>query len=87
MTTAPEYSNKKSVEVELGIERSPLGRVVGYYYLISEEELPTLVRFYKNPDTDQYGFGFNIADGGGFLPEYDLKESTKAEWAYISITN
>lgn len=31
--------------------------------------------FYDKPDSGCKGFGFNIADGGGFLPEYDIINS------------
>ena len=48
-----------------------------YYKLINtntKEE--TIVYFYHNEDADCDGFGFNTADGGGFLPLDHLAEST-----------
>ena len=52
-------------------------REEGFYYLESPKETrPTLVYYYENPDTQKWGFGFNIVDGGGFLPEGDLTEDT-----------
>ena len=51
---------------EMNLER-------GYYFLSHPEEPEeTLVFFYKNPDTQEDGFGFNAKDGGGFLPLNDL---------------
>ncbi len=47
-----------------------------FYWLIEKEER-TLVYYYYNDDADCAGFGFNIADGGGFLPESDLLDSTE----------
>lgn len=50
----------------------------GYYWLQHpDEKEQTLVYFYVNPDTNEEGFGFNIKDGGGFLPLKDLSEKTK----------
>lgn len=44
-----------------------------FYTLFSPIESPCVVYCYNNPDADdQLGFGFNIADGGGFLPVSDL---------------
>jgi hypothetical protein len=49
----------------------------GFYHLYNpDEEALVLAYYYKNPDTGEYGFGFNIADGGGFLPGDDLSEET-----------
>ena len=54
----------------------------GYYWLTNVQYKETsLVYYYKNPDTDQYGFGFNIRDGCGFLPERDLTEETIVTYA------
>jgi len=41
-----------------------------------------LAYLYKNPDmNNELGFGFNIADGGGFIPLFDLTENTKVTLA------
>ena len=47
-----------------------------YYLEHPDEPEPTLVYYYYNPDSEIWGFGFNIADGGGFLPEDDLGSET-----------
>ena len=56
----------------------------GYYWLLKEEESPTLVYYYYNHDAGEKGFGFNIANGGGFLPESDLTDDTIVEKAFVS---
>ena len=63
-----------------------------YYKLVDKNlEEPAVVQFYNNPDFhmnpnepieegkdySQVGFGFNMADGGGFLPLFDLAPQTK----------
>ena len=49
----------------------------GFYHLYSPyEKEPVLVYYYKIPETGESGFGFNLADGGGFLPENDLTAET-----------
>ena len=48
-----------------------------YYKLVAESGEITIGYFYMNPDADCLGFGFNTADGGGFLPEWDLTKTTK----------
>ena len=35
-----------------------------------------IVYYYYNPDAKCWGYGFNIADGGGFLPEWDVVQGT-----------
>lgn len=47
-----------------------------YYQLIGVEGEVSIAYFYFNADSETWGFGFNIADGGGFLPAYDLREDT-----------
>lgn len=37
-------------------------------YAIGDEGAESIVRLYVNPDTGERGIGFNIADGGGFVP-------------------
>ena len=54
-----------------------------YVFLISGSA-KTLARYYKNPDTGKWGFGFNIADGGAFLPETDLNRETLVVPAIIT---
>jgi hypothetical protein len=51
-------------------------RKEGYYWLLREGESPCLVYYYKNTDTGEMGYGFNIVDGAGFLPEKDLTADT-----------
>ena len=51
---------------------------LGCYYKIinpvTNEE--TIVYYYYNLDALCTGFGFNTADGGGFLPEFDLRKDS-----------
>lgn len=47
-----------------------------YYYLISINNERTLVYCYINPDTSLLSFGFNVADGGGCMPCYDVSDDT-----------
>ena len=55
----------------------------GYYWLKDGNEKPTLVYHYKNEDEGCWGFGFNIADGGGFLTGEDVTEETQVIKAEI----
>ena len=55
-----------------------------YVWLISGDE-KTLAYYYENPDTHEWGYGFNIADGGGFMPETDLTSETAVLPAVVSI--
>lgn len=46
----------------------------GWYWLINDVEVvPSAVRIYDNEDAGCRGIGFNICDGGGFIPLIDLK--------------
>jgi hypothetical protein len=68
-----------------------------YYWLLVEDEEPALAYYYRNPDAfmnpeepmvegkdySALGFGFNTADGGGFLFESDLSEATRVVKAQI----
>jgi hypothetical protein len=46
----------------------------GWYWLVNEAEVaPSAVRLYDNEDAGTRGLGFNICDGGGFIPLTDLK--------------
>ena len=51
----------------------------GFYSLKSDsEEEPVIVYGYHCTDmSGEFGFGFNIHDGGGFLPLYDISDGTK----------
>ena len=60
-------------------------RQEGWYWLIDGIDESTLTYYYQNPDTIKWGFGFNIRDGGGFLPEDDLTDETKVVKAEIKI--
>ncbi len=45
----------------------------GQYYRLGPKTTDEVIAyFYYNPDAEEWGFGFNIADGGGFLPAFDL---------------
>ena len=46
------------------------------FTLTSAEGEITNAYFYDNPDSGCEGFGFNIADGGGFLPVHDITDNT-----------
>ena len=59
-------------------------RKAHYVWLIRGNE-KTLAYYYENPNTKKWGYGFNIADGGGFLPENDLTEDTKVLPAVVGI--
>jgi hypothetical protein len=59
-------------------------RKAHYVWLIRGRE-KTLAYYYENPDTGEWGYGFNIADGGGFMPEQDLTDDTKVLPAVIGI--
>ena len=59
-------------------------RKAHYVWLIRGNE-KTLAYYYENPDTRQWGYGFNIADGGGFMPELDLTEDTTVLSAIIGV--
>ena len=49
----------------------------GFYHLYSpSEKEPVLVHCYYCEDSQCRGFGFNIYDGGGFLPLSDLTDDT-----------
>lgn len=55
----------------------------GTYHLTSSEHSDDVyahdscvVELYTNPDSGQRGLGFNIRDGGGFMPLYDLKDTS-----------
>lgn len=51
-----------------------------YYRLINPKTSEvTIVYYYFNPDDKCEGFGFNHADGGGFLSVDDLLEDTIVE--------
>jgi hypothetical protein len=57
---------KLIADVETGpneIKRMHTDEALGYYYF--------------NPDAECYGFGFNIADGGGFLPESGVTDDAE----------
>jgi hypothetical protein len=47
-----------------------------WYWLESNGD-KSLAYLYRNPDmNNELGFGFNIADGGGFIPLFDLTKDT-----------
>jgi len=60
-------------------------RASKYVWLIKGKE-KTLVYYYENPDTMEWGFGFNIADGGGFLPEKDLTDDVRIVGAVVGVS-
>lgn len=47
-----------------------------YYRLTGVDGEESIAYFYFNPDALTWGFGFNIADGGGFLAVCDLKSDS-----------
>jgi len=51
----------------------------GFYRLTSSFNEETIAYFYYNPDAELWGFGFNISDGGGFIPAFDLTEKTEVK--------
>ena len=52
-------------------------RTSGYYLLSSPSEPePTLAYYYYNADDNAYGWGFNLADGAGWIREGDLTADT-----------
>lgn len=59
----------------------------GHYIMVNPAvpEDECIVYYYRNPDTKTWGFGFNIADGCGFIPESDIAEgSTIAPAAVVA---
>ena len=49
----------------------------GFYYLYTPvEPEPVLVRHYYSSDMQCNVFGFNVHDGGGILPVWDLTDET-----------
>lgn len=60
-------------------------KIARYCYLVhyykdsfnTKHEEKSLAYYYYNPDAECWGYGFNIKDGGGFLPEWDLTKNTK----------
>lgn len=57
-------------------------RKSGYVWLHTDGEW-TLAYYYEDFDAETWGFGFNIADGGGFIPENDLEDETEVFPAII----
>ncbi|HGE6094655.1 TPA: DUF2829 domain-containing protein [Vibrio cholerae] len=47
-----------------------------YCYVNKDYHLTNSDDYDPNKDYSEIGFGFNIADGGGFLPAYDLREGS-----------
>ncbi len=46
----------------------------GYYKMYSPvESKSVVVYYYFCDDAKCWGFGYNVHDGGGFLPEWDLE--------------
>ena len=60
-----------------------------FYKLTIKNNEVTIVYCYKNPDYldgSTIGFGFNIADGGGWMPACDVsKETTIAEVEFTEV--
>lgn len=66
----------------------------GWYNLHTQnEDRVCLVKLYTNPDTQAKGLGFNTCDGGGFLPLWDLTDTStliplsKSSFQYVSEMN
>jgi len=55
----------------------------GWYILEADNGERCLTYFYKHPELKNYGFGFNVKDGGGFLPLYDLLPTSKVYYSAI----
>ena len=63
-----------------------MGKYPHFVWLINEDtEEKNLAYYYNNPDAKQWGYGFNIADGGGFLPENDLTCVTTVVNAIVGV--
>ena len=60
-------------------------RAPHYVWLISPDGEKTLAYYYENPNAQQWGYGFNIADGGGFLPEDELDDAVKVLPAIVGV--
>ncbi len=79
---------------EVGIQRDekipentsdPKYKPSSYYRLESKvTKEKTIAYYYYNPDAKCYGFGFNTADGAGFLPEWDVSDETVVTHMFIS---
>ena len=60
-------------------------RAAHWVWLVSSKGEWTLAYYYENPDTHEWGYGFNIADGGGFIPEDDLSNETRVVPAIVGV--
>jgi len=59
-------------------------RKASWVWLINDDSgMCVLVYYYQNPDTMIWGFGFNEADGGGFVPENELLPGTMVVSAIV----
>ena len=50
-----------------------------FYRFTNLDNESVIVYYYFNPNTKCEGFGFNISDGGGFLPVNDLSDNSIVE--------
>lgn len=58
-----------------------------HYKVTSCEGEVSIAYFYYNPDAECNGFGFNIADGGGFVPLSDFREDSLIEELELHVVN
>lgn len=58
-----------------------------YYRLTGVDGEESIACFYFNPDALTWGFGFNIADGGGFLVASDLKSDSVVAQVHVATTD
>lgn len=77
----PELVNREAAQAPVDYtDMVADGLKPGYYYLYSPHETePVLVHAYQCTDAGCFGFGFNVHDGGGFLPLADLKNESRVE--------
>lgn len=69
--------------IEARINKEPPGQ----YYLLETHGEVALVHGYENPITNCFGYGFNVSDGGGFLPDWDLIKDTIIKPVEIKISD
>lgn len=78
ITKFPEFQAFTKNWAEQSSQVDPATAEDGWYRLVHPgESRDCVVRVYSNPDNQERGIGFNVADGGVFMPIWDLSEESK----------
>lgn len=78
ITKFPEFQDFTKQWAAKSAQVDPATAEDGWYRLVHPgEPRDCVVRVYSNPDNQERGIGFNIADGGAFMPIWDLSEESK----------